>query len=102
MLDPRRHKNKPSAADAEEYLIPYDVVLPDDHKRVLSHNYEVNAFLMHWDLVAHVSYLGDGRTLDRGIARSFGVNILGICVRSRPLLYPSGAFEHFRRVEQKL
>ncbi|KAF8335799.1 uncharacterized protein EI90DRAFT_2969384 [Cantharellus anzutake] len=41
VLDPRRHKNKPSSADTEEDLIPYDTVIPDDHKRVLSHHHEV-------------------------------------------------------------
>ncbi|RDX49601.1 DUF1620-domain-containing protein [Lentinus brumalis] len=40
-LDPRRPKQKPTAEEAEEWLIQYDPVLPDDPKRVLSHNYQV-------------------------------------------------------------
>ncbi|KAF9516661.1 hypothetical protein BS47DRAFT_1340546 [Hydnum rufescens UP504] len=41
LLDPRRHKNKPSAADAEELLTPYDPVVGDDPRHVLSHSSEV-------------------------------------------------------------
>ncbi|RPD68393.1 DUF1620-domain-containing protein [Lentinus tigrinus ALCF2SS1-7] len=40
-LDPRRPRQKPTAEEAEEWLIQYDPVLPDDPKRVLSHNYQV-------------------------------------------------------------
>ncbi|KAH9911778.1 uncharacterized protein BXZ73DRAFT_93328 [Epithele typhae] len=40
-LDPRRPKQKPTAQEMEEWLIQYDPVLPDDPKRVLSHNYQV-------------------------------------------------------------
>jgi len=41
LLDPRRHQNKPSAADGEEQLIPYEPVIPDDHRRVLSRDFGV-------------------------------------------------------------
>ncbi|KAI9058646.1 DUF1620-domain-containing protein [Trametes sanguinea] len=40
-LDPRRPKQKPTAQEMEEWLIQYDPVLPNDPKRVLSHNYQV-------------------------------------------------------------
>ncbi|KAI0633153.1 DUF1620-domain-containing protein [Trametes polyzona] len=40
-LDPRRPKHKPTAQEMEEWLIQYDPVVPDDPKRVLSHNYQV-------------------------------------------------------------
>ncbi|KAI0772317.1 DUF1620-domain-containing protein [Trametes elegans] len=40
-LDPRRPKHKPTAQDAEEWLIQYDPIIPDDPKRVLSHRYQV-------------------------------------------------------------
>nr|VWO96186.1 Non-canonical non-ribosomal peptide synthetase FUB8 (EC (Fusaric acid biosynthesis protein 8) [Ganoderma boninense] len=40
-LDPRRPKHKPTAEESEEWLIQYDAVLPDDPKRVLSHEYQV-------------------------------------------------------------
>ncbi|KAM5541019.1 hypothetical protein V8D89_005330 [Ganoderma adspersum] len=40
-LDPRRPKHKPTAEESEEWLIQYDAVLPDDPKRVLSHQYQV-------------------------------------------------------------
>ncbi len=43
VLDPRRTKNKPSAAEAEEeWLSPYDPVVPDDPKRTISHKYDVS------------------------------------------------------------
>jgi hypothetical protein len=43
LLDPRRHQNKPSAADGEEQLLPYEPVIPDDHRRVLSQDYDVRS-----------------------------------------------------------
>ncbi|KAJ7261871.1 hypothetical protein C8J57DRAFT_1184056 [Mycena rebaudengoi] len=43
MLNPRRPKNrKPTAEEQqEEQLIPYDVIMPDDPRRTISHQYEV-------------------------------------------------------------
>jgi hypothetical protein len=41
MLDPRRPKRKVTAEEAEEGLVPYDAILPDDGPRVLSHRYNV-------------------------------------------------------------
>ncbi|KIK01760.1 hypothetical protein K443DRAFT_550803 [Laccaria amethystina LaAM-08-1] len=41
MLNPRRPKRKVTAEEAEEFLVEYDPVLPDDPHRVLSHDYEV-------------------------------------------------------------
>ncbi|KAJ7780150.1 DUF1620-domain-containing protein [Mycena maculata] len=43
MLNPRRPKNrKPTVEEQqEEQLIPYDVFIPDDPRRTISHNYEV-------------------------------------------------------------
>ncbi|KAL1740498.1 hypothetical protein HDZ31DRAFT_47393 [Schizophyllum fasciatum] len=41
LLDPRRPKHKATAQDAEELLIQYEPVLPDDPKRILSHRYEI-------------------------------------------------------------
>ena len=43
LLDPRRPVGKPSSADKEEMLIPYDSFLPQDVKRVISHRYDVSA-----------------------------------------------------------
>ncbi|PCH43293.1 DUF1620-domain-containing protein [Wolfiporia cocos MD-104 SS10] len=40
-LDPRRPKHKPTNQELEEWLIQYDALIPDDPKRVLSHNYRV-------------------------------------------------------------
>ncbi|CAA7264034.1 unnamed protein product [Cyclocybe aegerita] len=41
LLDPRRPNRKPTAEEQEEFLLQYDPVLPDDTRRVLSHNYDV-------------------------------------------------------------
>jgi ER membrane protein complex subunit 1 len=40
-LDPRRPKRKTTAEDAEEFLIQYDPLLPDDSRHTLSHYYKV-------------------------------------------------------------
>ncbi|PFH46226.1 hypothetical protein AMATHDRAFT_70337 [Amanita thiersii Skay4041] len=40
MLDPRRPNRKPTNVELEEMLVQYDPLLPDDPKRVLSHNYQ--------------------------------------------------------------
>jgi hypothetical protein len=41
LLDPRRPTGKPSSADKEEMLIPYDATLPLNSRSVLSHSYLV-------------------------------------------------------------
>ncbi|RDB18117.1 ER membrane protein complex subunit 1 [Hypsizygus marmoreus] len=41
LLDPRRPNRKVTAEEQEEFLVPYNPVLPYDPHRVLSHNYEV-------------------------------------------------------------
>lgn len=44
LLNPRRTKDKPTTEEQEEWLVQYDPVLPDDPRRVLSHNYYVRYF----------------------------------------------------------
>ncbi|KAG8922109.1 hypothetical protein FRC02_012128 [Tulasnella sp. 418] len=39
LLDPRRPKNKPTNEEQEEGLVPFDPILPEDPKRVLSHHH---------------------------------------------------------------
>jgi len=41
VLDPRRPHRKTTAEEQEEFLIQYDPLLPNDPRRVLSHNYDV-------------------------------------------------------------
>ncbi|KAG8215379.1 hypothetical protein J3R82DRAFT_8977 [Butyriboletus roseoflavus] len=41
LLNPRRPKRKPTSEEAEEMLVQYDPVLPEDGRLVLSHYYEV-------------------------------------------------------------
>ncbi|KIK60873.1 hypothetical protein GYMLUDRAFT_96989 [Collybiopsis luxurians FD-317 M1] len=43
LLNPRRPVGrKPSSEEQEEFLVQYDPVLPDDPRKVLSHNYDVS------------------------------------------------------------
>ena len=42
-LDPRRPKDKPSAQEREEGLMQYDILLPDDPRRIVSHTYPLMA-----------------------------------------------------------
>lgn len=46
LLNPRRPSKKPTAEEQEEGLIQYEALLPDDPRRVLSHNYEVGIFTL--------------------------------------------------------
>ena len=41
MFDPRRPKRKVTAQEQEEWLVQYDPLVPDDSRRVISHNYRV-------------------------------------------------------------
>lgn len=41
MLDPRRPVGKPTAADKEEMLYPYDPALPFDPRQIVSHKYQI-------------------------------------------------------------
>ncbi|KAF8644498.1 hypothetical protein AX16_008429 [Volvariella volvacea WC 439] len=41
LLNPRRPNRKPTTEELEEGLIQYDPVIPDDPRRVLSHNYTI-------------------------------------------------------------
>ncbi|KAL0573048.1 hypothetical protein V5O48_008907 [Marasmius crinis-equi] len=42
LLDPRRPNRKPTSEEAEEFLVQYDPLLPDDPRQVLSHNYKIS------------------------------------------------------------
>ncbi|EJD05202.1 DUF1620-domain-containing protein [Fomitiporia mediterranea MF3/22] len=41
IFDPRRPKRKVTAQDQEEWLVQYDPIIPDDSRRVISHNYHI-------------------------------------------------------------
>jgi len=41
MFDPRRPKRKTTAEEQEEWLVQYDPLIPDDPRRIISHNYNV-------------------------------------------------------------
>ncbi|KAL0064178.1 hypothetical protein AAF712_008900 [Marasmius tenuissimus] len=42
LLDPRRPNRKPTSEEAEEFLVQYDPLLPDDPRQTLSHNYKIS------------------------------------------------------------
>ena len=42
IFDPRRPNRKVTSEEQEEQLFPYDPLLPNDPRRVLSHNYDVS------------------------------------------------------------
>ena len=46
LLDPRRPHRKPTTEELEELLIEYDPVLPNDPRRVLSHNYDASPLII--------------------------------------------------------
>ncbi|SDA02490.1 BZ3501_MvSof-1269-A2-R1_Chr12-3g03634 [Microbotryum saponariae] len=52
-LDPRRHTRKPTREDFEELLIPYEAILPNNPRWVLSRAYELS------DVQLMLSYPGD-------------------------------------------
>lgn len=41
IFDPRRPNRKVTSEEQEEWLIQYDPLIPDDPRRIISHNYEV-------------------------------------------------------------
>jgi hypothetical protein len=45
-LDPRRPTGKATAEMQEEMLVPYDALLPDDPRRVVSHRYRVRCLCL--------------------------------------------------------
>ena len=57
-LDPRRPKHKPTAQELEEWLIQYDPVVPDDTRRVISHNYKVRVVVIPCSFANHLQVAG--------------------------------------------
>ncbi|KAI9509927.1 DUF1620-domain-containing protein [Russula earlei] len=79
LLNPRRTKDKPTAEDQEEWLVQYDPVLPDDTRRVLSHNY----------YVAKVRRILTAPTLLESTSIIFAYGLDLFCTR----MAPSGTFD---------
>lgn len=98
LLDPRRHKEKPSAADAEEQLIPYEPLVGDDHRRVLSHDSEVRTLsrlLLAYRLIdALLFHPGRWRQAHTHITGTSGVDLAHFRIRPRPLLHAHCAVWH--------
>ena len=61
LLDPRRPHRKPTTEELEEFLIEYDPILPNDPRRVLSHNYDVSSTIIVLFLNTIYNKLSSGR-----------------------------------------
>lgn len=58
-LDPRRPKTKPTPQQMEEMLMQYDPILPDDSRRIVSHKYDVQAYVFSMWTIALTNLTGD-------------------------------------------
>ena len=78
-LDPRRPMHKPTKADAEEYLVPYDPVIPVEPKWTITHT----------ERVAGISRILTSPTILESTSQvfAFGLDIFGSSVS------PSGRFD---------
>ncbi|KAH7107261.1 hypothetical protein BKA62DRAFT_682862 [Auriculariales sp. MPI-PUGE-AT-0066] len=92
LLDPRRKLGKPSAADQEEGLVPYEPLLPEDPRMVISHNYQVLG-------VQHV-ITSPAQLESTSLVFAYGLDLFGTRVS------PSGTFdvlsEAFNKVQLAL
>lgn len=82
LLNPRRPNRKTTAEEAEEQLLQYDALLPEDPRRVLSHLYEVCNKLDPTARSFPVLIPGTGCQCetDRYVACAPGVDIVGVSV----------------------
>ena len=99
LLNARRTKDKPTAEEQEEWLVQYDPVLPDDTRRVLSHNYHVcyMSLLIFRRPCDLTSLLLPFELPDReykthsNCAVTVGVHINRLCIWSRSILHTCDA-----------
>lgn len=92
LLDPRRPSSKPSSKEVEEeWLIQYDPLLPDDPRRIISHQY---AFTM-----SSINYIYTSPTSLESTSLVFGHGLDLFFTR----VSPSGTFdllsENFNKVQ---
>ena len=57
LLDPRRPHRKPTTEELEEFLIEYDSILPNDPRRVLSHNYDVSPSVLFLEQLSKQKFI---------------------------------------------
>ena len=91
LLDPRRPHRRPTSEELEEQLIEYDPVLPNDPRRVLSHNYDVSPSIIAFlDAIETVSS-GRQRSTNRHCTSPSRVNLSDICIWIGYVPYPGCA-----------
>lgn len=79
LLDPRRPLGKPTAAEAEEYMIPYSPLIPSDPKWVINHVYPA----------ANIRALATGPALLESTATVYAYGLDSFSTR----ISPSGQFD---------
>jgi len=94
LLDPRRPHRKPTAEELEEFLVEYDPVLPNDPRRVLSHNYDVSpSTIVFIDIIQTVSS-GRQYSTNRHRTSPAGINLSGTRIWVGYIPYPGRPFKH--------
>lgn len=101
MFDPRRPKGKPTTEEQEEWLVQYDPLIPDDSKRVISHNYKVRPALDSFMRCLTFDPACKDRPHHRQ-SSSARVHFTRLRLRPRPLLISNSSFQDIRRPQRKL
>ncbi|ODN75169.1 hypothetical protein, variant 3 [Cryptococcus amylolentus CBS 6039] len=97
LLDPRRPVGKPSSRDKEEFLIPYDPLIPIDTRKVISHVYPLQGItniLSSPALVESTGLVfgwGQDMFLTRGLSPAGTFDILSDSFNKAQLLLTLGA-----------
>ncbi|WVQ76617.1 hypothetical protein IAR50_006290 [Cryptococcus sp. DSM 104548] len=97
LLDPRRPVGKPSSRDKEEFLIPYDPLIPIDTRKVISHAYPLQGItniLSSPALVESTGLIfgwGQDLFLTRGLTPAGTFDILSDSFNKAQLLLTLGA-----------
>lgn len=99
MFDPRRPKRKVTAEEQEEWLVQYDPLIPDDSRRVISHNYQVSGTILIRCLSVTAFIIGKKHRTYRNVPGAPRINVVGICVWSGPLFVKSSALADIRRAQ---
>lgn len=95
LLDPRRPVGKPTSSDKEEFLIPYDPLIPPEPKKVISHNYNVRTVVKQC-LCAHTEQILGAKSLVSSPALLESTSLLfahGLDLFLTRGLNPSGTFD---------
>lgn len=96
LLNPRRPKRKPTSEEAEEMLVQYDPVLPEDGRLVLSHYYEVRLGILYLPMDWLTTSTGGRRASDNHCAVAARIDIAGACGGHRPVPYARRDVRHVR------